>query len=501
MRTQVEKPALNSAKYECVTGFIATIVGALGVPFYIEATSKLGWKDESSSIVANVLGIILFTKGSLDYLYGLIQKGEYAKATGVVITAAVLYSPQVLIVWMETNKSLFGMNLFDTKLFSAIATGLSGAFTAAYAVAQIPGIFYSGKAAIEGQFCSQATSGQKEVKVNILANLGILIDRIRVSRRDVGFAIPDNFTRQQLLEVALRMARTAPTPCVENAGSLSTYAASGLGWMFALTLLYGTLFSYGCGTEKSLRDDFKLNPMIAFVLSIVLLSFQYLLNFTGGFGVARGVVDSLGLMNFGRFMPNEKTLGGPAGVALTLAAPILAVVSSSFSGAPTVEFSKTCHSSVVKPILFSGYGEIAGYSACFFNAIFVAKFFYFVHMLAVQRFGSEQDRNLLFVLDQLSALVALVNKTPAEEVSELFSDHDADDSAAVIVVDDDSNAAASSATATTSEINFEVLRLPPAEFRSKFFSTPVVGSSSSASSMLTRSNSQNSLESNLLAQQ
>src|SRR3990167_384523 len=145
MRTEIEKNVANSVKYELVTGFVSAVVGALGIPFYIEATSKVGWKEESSSIVANVLGILLFTKGSLDYLYGLIKEGKYVKATGIVIAAAVLYSPQVLIAWMETNKPLFGMNVFDTKLFSAIATGLSGAFTAAYAAVQIPEIVLSAK--------------------------------------------------------------------------------------------------------------------------------------------------------------------------------------------------------------------------------------------------------------------------------------------------------------------------------------------------------------------
>jgi hypothetical protein len=436
MNALVKAPVLKSAKYEAVTGFISVVVGGLGVPFYIEATAKASWKDEASSIAANVLGIILFTKGSLDYLYDLIQKGEYAKATGIVLAAAVLYSPQVLIAIMESNASA------GWTVFAAIATGLSGSFTSAYAVAKIPEMYQSAKSAVDATFCSKATDGQKTEKENILANLQAMLDRVRVSDYADIFKNEEmtNLTRQNLLDRAMDLAKTAPQRCVENAGYLPAIAKGGLGFAFVGLLLFGTLYSYGCGTEASLREDFKAPPMMAFLAGLVLLSFQYLLNVTGGFGVASGVVDTLSLPNYKRALPNEKILGGVAGLALSFAAPILGVLSASFSGRPTLEFSETCNtnSSVLKPTLSPindgltalmpylpqdgrEYGHVADYSSRFFNAIFAAMFFYWVQTFAVSRFGSNNDKNYLFVMSELEKLIALVDKTPAEKVKQLFA--------------------------------------------------------------------------------
>lgn len=437
MNAVINKPELSSAKYEAVTGFIAAVVGGLGVPFYIEATAKAGWKDQASSITTNVLGIMLFTKGSLDYLYGLIQKREYGKAVAVVIGAAVLYSPQVLIAIMESNASL------AWTIFAAAATGLSGSFTSAYAVAQIPAMYQSAQAAIAEGFCSQATPPQKMDKENVLANLRLLLDRVRVSNYAEIFKDKDikTLTRQELLDLAVKLARTAPQPCVENAGSMPSVARGMLGFAFVGLLLFGTLFSYGCATEASVRQDFKLSPMVAFLAQFALLSFQYLLNVTGGFGVARGVVDTLSLPNYKRFLPNEKTVGGAAGLAVSLAAPILGVGASAFSGRPTFEFSQTCDSSAVQPSLSiinrfltwvmpfmpqdgRAYGHVADYSSRFFNAIFAAKFFYELQKLGVTRFGSTDDKNYLFVKNEIESLIALVEKTPADKVKDLFMPDD-----------------------------------------------------------------------------
>lgn len=613
MNTLVQIPASKSAKYELVTGFISAVVGGLGVPFYIEATAKASWKDEASSIAANVLGIILFTKGSLDYLYDLIQKGEYAKATGIVLAAAVLYSPQVLIVIMESNASA------GWTVFAAIATGLSGSFTSAYAVAKIPEMYQSAKSAVNATFCSKATAEEKAKKENILANLQAMLDRVRVSNyadifQDTAYAcfalekleteemdalkelaskekaslsededeakclkkikgivcgndeiqllekmselendayktqsftsaevwllkafldkndrkdlseklLNVSLTRQEILDYAMNLAKTAPQPCVENAGYLPVIAKGGLGVAFVGLLLFGTLYSYGCGTEASLREDFKAPPAMAFLAGLVLLSFQYLLNVTGGFGVASGVVDTLSLPNYKRALPNEKILGGVAGLALSFAAPVLGVLSASFSGRPTLEFSETCNtnSSVLKPTLSPindgltalmpylpqdgrEYGHVADYSSRFFNAIFAAMFFYWVQTFAVKRFGSNDDKNYLFIKEELESLIALVKKTPAEAVSQLFASDVVEAPAAQApsataaaalatpLNNDDEAERATIVSIAPDVVSLKDLRKDKKEFVSAFFSPQDVrddastgtGSTNSASSM------------------
>lgn len=469
MRAVTRRPDKTSQNYEIATLFISGVVSGLGVPFYIEATKKAEWYEKSSSIVANTLINFFVTKDSIDYLASLIKKGEYAKATGIIITAAVLYAPQILISVMESNYPL------GFTVFAAVATGLSGSFFSAYAVAQMPGLASAAKRKIAGipddvrKWCGTLSEDDMVLradKKNVINNLEAIAKRMRVSDyRAVDLTSAQvSFTRQQLLDLCMTLAQTAQQPCVENAGCLPSVAKQALSSTLIAALLFGTLFSYGCGTEKSLRDDFKVPPLIAFIAGLVLLSFQYLLNVTGGYGLAASIVDSLSLLNFGRILPNEKKLGGALGTAVVVAAPALAIISSSFSGKPSKEFSATCESSISKPWLFNGFDSGVDYSARFFNAIFAAKFFYWVCTYGVKRNGSEQDQNFLFLLNELRALIATVKATSANEIEALFQ---ANESPLVAIDAVEEQPLANNDAAAV--VTIDGLKLPRENFDNRFF--------------------------------
>lgn len=482
MRSAVIRLEKTSTNYEKVTLFVSAVVSGLGIPFYIEATKKAQWYEKSSSIVVNTLINFFVTKDSIDYLASLIKKGEYAKATGIIITAAVLYMPQILISVMESNYSL------GLTVFAAAATGLSGSFVSAYAVAQMPGLASAAKRKIAGMCEWRGTlSDQEMMKKNIISNLEAIAKRMRVSNYravDLTSAQAAGFTRQQLLDLCMTLAQTAQQPCVENTGCISSVAKQALSSTLIAALLFGTLFSYGCGTEKSVRDDFKAPPLVAFIAGFVLLSFQYLLNVTGGYGLAASIIDSLSLLNFGRLLPNEKKLGGTLGTAVVVAAPLLAIISASFSGKPSKEFSATCDSSISKPWLFNGFDVCVDYSARFFNAIFAAKFFYWVCTYGVKRNGSDQDQNFLFLFNELQTLIATAKATPADDVEKLFEISDDQSRNAVFVpVDEDGSASAVDGLLpveerppinndAAAEVTIGWLKLPCEDFDNRFFRSP-----------------------------
>ena len=437
MGTVISRTELKSVCYELLTHLTALVAGGLGVPFYMEANAKAGWMYEASSIASNVPGIVLFTKKSLDNLWDLYEKGQYGKIAAILIPSAVLYSPQLLISWMESKNASLAW-----RVFALASTFVSGLAMTAFAVAQIPGMTVSAKSAMNDSTCFGCFDTDKKTeKENADANFAKLRKLVEVSDISVltDSPINDKISKQELLNLAVILAKTAPEPCVNDAGCLPGIAQKSLGAFFAGLMLFGTMYSYGCGTDKSLQQDFNAPPTVAYASSLVLLSFQYLLNLTGGFGLANTMVETASsLFNYRRF-PNDKKLGGQFGLMATVSLGLLAAFISSFSGGPTYEFGHACKDTILAstlapinrffalmlpfmdgkdPMLFA---RVAAMSSCLFNAIFAAQCFYSVQEFIIKRAGSEREKNFLFLNEKLGELHAELKTTPAEEVSALFA--------------------------------------------------------------------------------
>lgn len=435
MSTVITRPELKGVCYELLTHLTAVVAGGLGVPFYMEANAKAGWMYEASSISTNVPGIVLFTKKSIDYLWNLYEKGQYGKIAAILIPSAVLYSPQLLISWMESKKSSEAW-----RVFALASTFVSGLAMTAFAVAQIPGMYVSAKAVMNDVTCFGCFDTDEKTKKE---NANINLNRLKMMflSGDIS-TVSDTpiteMTKQQLLNQVVNVAKTAPNPCVEDAGWLPGIAQKSLGAFFASLMLFGTMYSYGCGTDKSLQQDFNAPPKVAYASSLVLLSFQYLLNLTGGFGLANTIVETSSLLlNYRRF-PNDKKLGGQFGLMATITLGLMAAFISSFSGGPTYEFGHACKDTILAstlpsinrffalmlpfmdgndPMLFA---RVAAMSICLFNAIFAAQCFYSVQEFIIKRAGSERDKNFLFLNEKLNDLHGELKKTPADKVSALF---------------------------------------------------------------------------------
>lgn len=433
MREPITEQLNLRIKYEITTSLTALVIAGMSGVLYFETTESANeWYQRWSGIIANVIVNYFVTKETIDFLAQLIREKKY-KSTAAASTVAMLsYLPQVIISWLEAPKEFdLGMKIFATS-----ATALAGAALYGYAVTQLPSVAKDIVHTVrtEAPYYFRCVAGcvtaeethARNTKTTVLDNLHALRERMRVTNYR-GFDFGDN---EEMLETAFRLVDGNNTPRSKFstagfcASTLLTTTQLLLQLLTAAILTYGSI-GYTCDTERSLRQDFNMLPMIAVLLANVLMFFQYVLNVKGAFSLVSGITDNLAALKYGEYLTNDYRIGGKIGTAIFVAASPLAGVIASYSGFTSrALYEQGCASSQMKPITFRGGSSVVNYATVAFNGIYDVRAFCWMVRYYVKHIGSNaqntEDKDYLKLMSRLDALIIALKRT--DDVTLLLSE-------------------------------------------------------------------------------